>query len=136
MRIIMTALAPLECRHPRLGQSLWRLGVMSVCVYAHANCQLPHHGGVFSCNQFSPAAVLCLLIQASPGAGQAYAQPSSGCEAVRVRRPMYTFSPGHMELCHHFGQRQCTKGAYTGDLLCYYPHLYLCVCVCVCVCMC
>ena len=23
---------PLECRHPRLGQSLWRLGVMSVCV--------------------------------------------------------------------------------------------------------
>ena len=26
MRIIMTALAPLECRHPRLGQSLWRLG--------------------------------------------------------------------------------------------------------------
>ena len=36
MRIIMTALAPLECRHPRLGQSLWRLGVMKpqcVCVW-------------------------------------------------------------------------------------------------------
>ena len=33
MRIIMTAPAPLECRHPRLGQSLWRLGVMCVCVH-------------------------------------------------------------------------------------------------------
>ena len=28
----MTALAPLESRHPRLGQSLWWLWVMSVCV--------------------------------------------------------------------------------------------------------
>ena len=37
MRIIMTALAPLECRHPRLGQSLWRLGVMRPqCLHAHA----------------------------------------------------------------------------------------------------
>ena len=33
----MTALAPLECRHPRLGQSLWRLGVMRPqCLHAHA----------------------------------------------------------------------------------------------------
>ena len=28
-KTIMTALAPLECRHPRLGQSLWQLG----CVF-------------------------------------------------------------------------------------------------------
>ena len=33
----MTALAPLGCRHPRLGQSLWRLGVMKPqCLLAHA----------------------------------------------------------------------------------------------------
>ena len=33
----MTALAPLECRHPRLGQSLWRLGVMRPqCLHARA----------------------------------------------------------------------------------------------------
>ena len=37
MRSITTALAPLECRHPRLGQSLWRLGVMRPqCLHAHA----------------------------------------------------------------------------------------------------
>ena len=35
--VIMTALAPLESRHPRLGQSLWWLWVMSPqCLHAHA----------------------------------------------------------------------------------------------------
>ena len=33
--VIMTALAPLESRHPRLGQSLWWLWVMCVCVCAY-----------------------------------------------------------------------------------------------------
>ena len=33
----MTALAPLESRHPRLGQSLWWLWVMRPrCLHAHA----------------------------------------------------------------------------------------------------
>ena len=37
MRIIMTALTPLECRHPPLGQSLWRLRVTKPhCLHAHA----------------------------------------------------------------------------------------------------
>ena len=37
MRNIMTALAPLECRHPHLGQGLWRLGVMRPrCLHARA----------------------------------------------------------------------------------------------------
>ena len=30
-----------------------------------ANCQLPRHRGVFSCNQLSPAALLGLLVHAS-----------------------------------------------------------------------
>ena len=37
MDVIMTALAPLESRHPRLGQSLWWLWVMRPwCLHAHA----------------------------------------------------------------------------------------------------
>ena len=41
--VIMTALAPLESRHPRLGQSLWRLWDMSdVCVWGGGSV------GVFS----------------------------------------------------------------------------------------
>ena len=37
MKSIMTALAPLESRHPRLGQSLWWLWVMRPqCLHAHA----------------------------------------------------------------------------------------------------
>ena len=37
MESIMTALAPLESRHPRLGQSLWWLWVMRPrCLHAHA----------------------------------------------------------------------------------------------------
>ena len=102
-----------------------------VCVCVCANCQLPRHGGVFSCNQFSPVAFLCLLVQASLHAGLVYVQSSSLCEAVRVKRPMYIFSPGQrrVELCHHFGQPHAPKVHSapwhpTGD----------CVCVCVCVC--
>ena len=45
MDVIMTALAPLESRHPRLGQSLWWLWVMRPrCLHAHA----------------APAGVLCV----------------------------------------------------------------------------
>ena len=65
MRIIMTALAPLERRHPRLGQSLWRLGVMRPqCLHAHAAS-----AGVLVCvcvyvcvcvsNAKRPTAVVC-----------------------------------------------------------------------------
>ena len=37
MNVIMTALAPLESRHPRLGQSLWWLWFMRPrCLHAHA----------------------------------------------------------------------------------------------------
>ena len=37
MDVIMTALAPLESCHPRLGQSLWWLWVMRPrCLHAHA----------------------------------------------------------------------------------------------------
>ena len=53
---------------------------MCVC----ANCLLPRHGGVFSHNQFSPTAVLCLLVQASLDADQACAQSSSRCVCVCV----------------------------------------------------
>ena len=42
----------------------WVGGCLCACGVC-AKCQLPHHGGVFSCNQFSPAAGLCLLVQAS-----------------------------------------------------------------------
>ena len=77
---------------------------------------LPWHGGVFSSTQFSPVAVLCLLVQASLDAGQVYAQSSSDCEAVRVRQlvhisPVYIFPRGQrrMELCHHFGQPHAPK---------------------------
>ena len=43
--VIMTALATLESRHPRLGQSLWWLWVMRPrCLHAHAA-----PAGVFVC---------------------------------------------------------------------------------------
>ena len=83
------------------------------CVWGGGGGQLkiaPPWGRFFvSCNQFSPAAILRLLVQASLNAGQAYAQLSSACEAVRVRRPLYIFSPGQqrVKLCHHFGFCVC-----------------------------
>ena len=46
MRTIMTALAPLECRHPRLGQSIWRLGVMRLLL-----------GYVCVCTELRPSAL-------------------------------------------------------------------------------
>ena len=47
MRIIMTALAPLECRHPRLGQSLSVCVCVCMCVTpksfkACSNCEVQH----------------------------------------------------------------------------------------------
>ena len=64
----------------------------SMCVCVCANCQLPRHGGVFSCNQFSRSSSLLACASISQ-CMSAYAQPSSGCEAVRVRRAICTFSP-------------------------------------------
>ena len=56
---------------------------MHACVW-----HLPHHGGIFSRNEFSSAAILCLLVQAALDASQVYAQSSLGCEVVMVRQPM------------------------------------------------
>ena len=62
MRIIMTALAPLECRHPRLGQSLWRLGVMRPqCLHAHAA-----PAGVLVCPAGRPGEVSLPSVASSP----------------------------------------------------------------------
>ena len=46
--VIMTALAPLESRHPRLGQSLWWLWVMRprcVCLWGGVGGAVLHEGG-------------------------------------------------------------------------------------------
>ena len=61
----MTALAPLECRHPRLGQSLWRLGVMRPqCLHAHAA-----PAGVLVCPAGRPGEVSLPSIASSPRTG-------------------------------------------------------------------
>ena len=61
----MTALAPLECRHPRLGQSLWRLGVMRPqCLHAHAA-----PAGVLVCPAGHPGEVSPPSVASSPRAG-------------------------------------------------------------------
>ena len=61
----MTALAPLECRHPRLGQSLWRLGVMRPqCLHAHAA-----PAGVLVCPAGRPGGVSLPSAASSPCAG-------------------------------------------------------------------
>ena len=75
MRIIMTALAPLECRHPRLGQSLWRLGVMRPqCLHAHAA-----PAGVLVCPAGRPGEVSLPSVASSPcarvGAGSGRRAP-------------------------------------------------------------
>ena len=65
MRIIMTALAPLECRHPRLGQSLWRLGVMRPqCLHARAA-----PAGVLVCPAGRPGEVSLPSVASPPRAG-------------------------------------------------------------------
>ena len=61
----MTALAPLECRHPRLGQSLWRLGVMRPqCLHAHAA-----PAGVLVCPAGRPGEVSLPSVASPPRAG-------------------------------------------------------------------
>ena len=75
MRIIMTALAPLECCHPRLGQSLWRLGVMRPqCLHAHAA-----PAGVLVCPAGRPGEVplpsVALPLRAGGGAGSGRRAP-------------------------------------------------------------
>ena len=86
MRIIMTALAPLECRHPRLGQSLWRLGVMRPqCL--HAPCRSgrrarlpggPSWGGVSPLRRFVPVRRGWGWLWA-PGAPGVCSPPSPAC---------------------------------------------------------
>ena len=65
MRTIMTALAPLECRHPRLGHSLRRVGVMRPqCLHAHAA-----PAGVLLCPAGRPGEVSLPSVASSPRAG-------------------------------------------------------------------
>ena len=65
MNVIMTALAPLESRHPRLGQSLWWLWVMRPrCLHAHAA-----PAGVLVCPAGRPGEVSLPSIALSPHAG-------------------------------------------------------------------
>ena len=61
----MTALAPLESRHPRLGQSLWWLWVMRPrCLHAHAA-----PAGVLVCPAGRPGEVPLPSVASSPRAG-------------------------------------------------------------------
>ena len=63
MKNIMTALAPLESRHPRLG--LWRLGVMRPrCLHVHAA-----PAGVLVCPAGRPGEVSLPSVASSPRAG-------------------------------------------------------------------
>ena len=65
MNVIMTALAPLESRHPRLGQSLWWLWVMRPqCLHAHAA-----PAGVLVCPAGRPGEVSLPSVASSPRAG-------------------------------------------------------------------
>ena len=62
---IMTALAPLESRHPCLGQSLWWLWVMRPrCLHAHAA-----PAGVLVCPAGRPGEVSLPSVASSPRAG-------------------------------------------------------------------
>ena len=65
MNVIMTALAPLESRHPRLGQSLWWLWVMRPrCLHAHAA-----PAGVLVCLAGRPGEVSLPSVASGPCAG-------------------------------------------------------------------
>ena len=65
MDVIMTALAPLKSRHPRLGQSLWWLWVMRPrCLHAHAA-----PAGVLVCPAGRPGEVPLPSVASSPRAG-------------------------------------------------------------------
>ena len=87
---IMTALAPLECRHPRLGQSLWRLGVMRPqCLHAHAA-----PAGVLVCTAGRPGVVSLPSVASSPRAGGG---TGSGRQAPLVCAPP---PPPHRRVCY------------------------------------
>ena len=65
MNVILTALAPLESRHPRLGQSLWWVWVMRPrCLHAHAA-----PAGVLVCPAGRPGEVSLPSVASSPRAG-------------------------------------------------------------------
>ena len=65
MKSIMTALAPLESRHPRLGQSLWWLWVMRPrCLHVHAA-----PAGVLVCPAGRRGEVSLPSVASSPRAG-------------------------------------------------------------------
>ena len=65
MNVIMTALAPLESRHPRLGQGLWWLWFMRPqCLHAHAA-----PAGVLVCPAGRPGGVSPPSVASSPRAG-------------------------------------------------------------------
>ena len=92
-----------------------------VCVCVCANCQLPCHRGVLSCNKFSPAAVVCLLVQASLDASRAYCNQATKTASAVSRRgddtPMHARVEGdnfltsltHMESLAKFSNGNCSK---------------------------
>ena len=118
----MTALAPLECRHPRLGQSLWRLGVMRrQCLHAHAALLRP------ACS-FSRRAILgrCpsppSLRPRAPGVGL----------ALGAGRPWCVLPPPPSPACAlraFWGLCVCVR-------VCVCACMRACACVCACVCVC
>ena len=87
MRTIMTALAPLEYPHPRLGQSLWRPGVMRPqCLHAHAA-----PAGVLVCPAGRPWEVSLPSVASSPRA------PGVGL-ALGAGRPWCVPPPPHRRM--------------------------------------
>ena len=79
----MIALAPLECRHPRLGQSLWRLQVMRPqCLHAHAA-----PAGVLVWPAGHPGEVFLPSVASSPRTG--------GRSGSGRRAPLCVLPPSH-----------------------------------------
>ena len=70
-------------------------GMLCVCV--RANCQLPHHGGVFNCNQFSPTAIVKhrSALYTNPAPDQAVRAALAACAYMGHRLSMHC----HLCLC-------------------------------------
>ena len=149
MRIIMSALAPLECRHPRLGQSLWRLGVMRPqCLHTHAA-----PAGVLVCPAGRPGEVSLPSAASSPcargGAGSgrraplvcAPPPPPTGVCVTRLLgaggSPPPPPRPGVLWLALRAPRRRSGVGARpaAGGHIAGTRGCPWCVCVCVCVCV-
>ena len=89
MKSIMTALAPIKSRHPRLGQSLWWLWVMRPqCLHAHAS-----PAGVLVCPAGRPGEASLPSVASSPRAG---GRTGSGRRTPLECAP----PPPHRRVCH------------------------------------